>query len=162
MISTDLRLENRNTSGVRSALYARVSTQNGQDPEMQLLELREYATRRGWSVAGEYVDTGISGAKDSRPELNRLMADAHKRRFDVVCVWKFDRFARSTSHLLRHWKLFGPQASSSVRFPNSWTRHARRQDGIHRAGSRRRARTVVDCRAGSRRSTRRASERARG
>ena len=106
MISTDLRLENRSTSSVRAALYARVSTQNGQDPETQLLELREYASRRGWSVAGEYVDTGISGAKDSRPELNRLMADAHKRRFDVVCVWKFDRFARSTSHLLRALETF--------------------------------------------------------
>jgi DNA invertase Pin-like site-specific DNA recombinase len=68
---------------------------------MQMFELREYAERRGWTIVGEYVDTGISGAKDTRPELNRLMADAHKRRFDVVCVWKFDRFARSTSHLLR-------------------------------------------------------------
>jgi len=52
------------------------------------------------------VDVGVSGAKDSRPELNRLMADAHKRRFDVVCVWKFDRFARSTSHLLRALETF--------------------------------------------------------
>jgi hypothetical protein len=68
---------------------------------MQLRELREYCERRGWTVAGEYVDTGISGAKDRRPELDRLMADAHKRRFDVIAVWKFDRFARSVSHLLR-------------------------------------------------------------
>ena len=90
------------TSPTRVALYARVSTSNGQqDPEMQLLELHEYCQRRGWEIVGEYVDAGISGAKDSRPELNRLMADAHKRRFDIVCVWKFDRFARSVSHLLR-------------------------------------------------------------
>ena len=68
---------------------------------MQTRELREYCERRGWTVAGEYVDAGISGAKDRRPELDRLMADAHKRRFDVVAVWKFDRFARSVSHLLR-------------------------------------------------------------
>ena len=68
---------------------------------MQLRELREYCERRGWTVAGEYVDTGISGAKDRRPELDRLMADAHKRRFDVIAVWRFDRFARSVSHLLR-------------------------------------------------------------
>jgi DNA invertase Pin-like site-specific DNA recombinase len=68
---------------------------------MQLRELREYCERRGWTVAGEYVDAGISGAKDRRPELDRLMADAHKRHFDVVAVWKFDRFARSVSHLLR-------------------------------------------------------------
>ena len=87
---------------IRVAIYARVSTiGNGQDPAMQTRELREYAERRGWTLAGEYVDAGISGAKDSRPELNRLMSDAHKRRFDVVCVWRFDRFARSVSHMLR-------------------------------------------------------------
>lgn len=86
----------------RTALYARISTSNnGQSPEMQLRELREYCERRGFTVAGEYVDTGISGAKDRRPELDRLMSDAHKRRFDMVAVWKFDRFARSVSHLLR-------------------------------------------------------------
>lgn len=92
---------------VRAALYARVSTLNGQNPEMQLNDLREYALRRRWQVVGEYVDTGISGVKDSRPELNRLMAEAHKRRIDVVCVWKFDRFARSTTHLLRALETFG-------------------------------------------------------
>src|SRR5215471_1326769 len=86
----------------RAALYARVSTaNNAQDPTMQTRELREYCERRGWQIIGEYVDTGISGAKDRRPELDRLMADAHKRRFDVIAVWKFDRFARSVSHLLR-------------------------------------------------------------
>jgi len=67
---------------------------------MQLRELREHCERRGWTVAGEYVDR-MTGAKDRRPELDRLMADAHRRRFDVVAVWKFDRFARSVSHLLR-------------------------------------------------------------
>ena len=86
----------------RAAIYARVSTiGHGQSPEMQLSELRELCTRRGWIVVGEYVDVGISGAKDRRPELDRLMQDAHKRKFDVVSVWKFDRFARSVSHLLR-------------------------------------------------------------
>jgi len=67
---------------------------------MQLRELREHCERRGWTIAGEYVDR-MTGAKDRRPELDRLMADAHRRRFDVVAVWKFDRFARSVSHLLR-------------------------------------------------------------
>jgi DNA invertase Pin-like site-specific DNA recombinase len=87
---------------VRAALYARVSTaNNGQDSSMQTRELREYCERRGWKSAGEYVDEGISGTKDSRPELNRLISDAHRRRFDVVVVWRFDRFARSVSHLLR-------------------------------------------------------------
>ena len=86
----------------RVAIYARVSTTNhGQDVSMQTHELRDYCERRGWTVDGEYVDAGVSGAKDRRPELDRLMTDAHKRRFDVVAVWKFDRFARSVSHLLR-------------------------------------------------------------
>ena len=92
---------------MRAALYCRVSTSgNGQSPEMQVRELREYCERRGWEVAGEYVDTGISGTKERRPELDRLMCDAHKRRFDVVAVWKFDRFARSVSHLLRALETF--------------------------------------------------------
>jgi DNA invertase Pin-like site-specific DNA recombinase len=87
---------------MRVAIYARVSTaNNGQNPEMQLRELREYCQHRGWELVGEYVDAGFSGAKDSRPELNRLNADARRRRFDAVVVWKFDRFARSVSHLLR-------------------------------------------------------------
>ena len=92
---------------IRVAIYARVSTTNhGQDVSLQTRELRQFAEARGWQVAGEYVDAGVSGAKDSRPELNRLMADAHKRRFDVVCVWRFDRFARSVSHLLRALETF--------------------------------------------------------
>src|SRR5271168_5634980 len=84
----------------RVALYARVSTLNGQDPEMQLSELREYAARRGWTISGEYVDTGVSGSKESRPELNRLTADAHRRAFDAVLVWKIDRYGRSLKHLV--------------------------------------------------------------
>ena len=91
----------------RLAIYARVSTVNhGQDVNLQLRELRQFAEARGWQVAGEYVDAGVSGSKDSRPELNRLMADAHQRRFEVVCVWRFDRFARSVSHLLRALETF--------------------------------------------------------
>src|SRR5712691_500268 len=78
---------------MRVAIYARVSTaNNGQDPTMQTRELREYAERRGWTIAGEYVDVGISGTKERRPELDRLMTDAHRRRFDAVLCWKFDRF----------------------------------------------------------------------
>ena len=73
---------------MRAAIYARVSTSyNGQSPEMQLRDLRDYCRSRGWETAGEYVDIGQSGAKDSRPELNRLMADAHQRKFDVVLTW---------------------------------------------------------------------------
>ena len=88
----------------RAAIYARVSG-NGQNPEMQIKELQTYCRSRGWKIAGEYVDR-ICGASDSRPELNRLMADANRRRFDVVAVWKFDRFARSVSHLLRALETF--------------------------------------------------------
>jgi len=73
---------------------------NHQDPEMQLSELREYAERRGFVTVGEYVDHGISGSKESRPSLNRLMADAHQRKFDAVLVWKIDRFGRSLKHLV--------------------------------------------------------------
>ena len=85
----------------RIALYARVSTLNGnQDPEMQLSELREYAKRRDWQIVEEYVDRGVSGSKDSRPALNRLMAHAHRRGFDAVLVWKIDRWGRSLKHLV--------------------------------------------------------------
>ena len=85
---------------MRVAIYARVSTLIGQSSEMQLAELREYASRRGWEIYGEYVDSGISGSKESRPELNRLMSDVHLRRFDVVLCWKVDRFGRSLKHLV--------------------------------------------------------------
>ena len=84
----------------RVALYARVSTLNGQDPEMQLSDLREYADRRGWTISGEYVDQGVSGSKESRPELNRLTVEAHRREFDAILVWKIDRFGRSLKHLV--------------------------------------------------------------
>ena len=93
-------------SQLRAAAYARVSTNNGQDPTVQTRELEEYCARRGWTVAGQYIDVGISGAKEKRPELNRLMADAHRRKFDAVIVWKFDRFARSVSNLLRALETF--------------------------------------------------------
>jgi DNA invertase Pin-like site-specific DNA recombinase len=85
---------------VRVALYARVSTLNNQDPEMQLAELREYAGRRGWQIVEEFTDLGVSGCKESRPALNRLMSDACRRRFDAVLVWKIDRFGRSLKHLV--------------------------------------------------------------
>jgi DNA invertase Pin-like site-specific DNA recombinase len=92
---------------MKIALYARVSTTDkGQDPEMQLRELRDYCERRKLEITNEYVDNGISGSKESRPELNRLMADANRRKFDAVLVWKFDRFARSTSHLLKALETF--------------------------------------------------------
>jgi len=67
---------------------------------MQTRELEEYCQRRGWELAGCYVDSGISGSKESRPELDRLMVDARQRKLDVVLVWKLDRFGRSLKHLV--------------------------------------------------------------
>ena len=86
---------------MRVAVYARVSTADkGQDPETQLGELREYCKRRGWEIANVYVDIGVSGMKDSRPELDRMMADAKRRLIDAVVVYRYDRFSRSMRHLV--------------------------------------------------------------
>lgn len=90
-----------------AAIYSRVSTVgHGQDPTMQTRELTEYCQRRGWEIFDCYVDNGVSGKKDSRPQLNRMMRDAHARRFDVVICWRFDRFSRSVSHLCRSLETF--------------------------------------------------------
>src|ERR1700691_5011750 len=92
---------------IRMAIYARVSTTNhGQDVGLQTSGLEQFAQARGWQIIDTYIDNGVSGTKDSRPELNRLIADAHNPRFDVVAVWRFDRFARSVSHLLRALETF--------------------------------------------------------
>lgn len=94
-------------SSHRVAIYARVSTTNhGQDVGMQTGELEQFTQARGWTLADTYIDRGISGSKDRRPELDRLMKDAHARKFDLVIVWRFDRFARSVSHLLRALETF--------------------------------------------------------
>ncbi len=94
-------MANRNSTPARVAIYARVSTKNnGQDPDTQLMALRDYAKARKLEIFSEDADNGISGSKDSRPALNSLMADARKRRFDAVLVARFDRFARSTRHLV--------------------------------------------------------------
>jgi len=81
------------------ALYARVSTRLAQDPEVQLRDLREYVSRRGWTIVAEFIDR-TSGATELRPALNRMMMAAHQRKFDVVAVWKIDRFGRSLRHLV--------------------------------------------------------------
>jgi DNA invertase Pin-like site-specific DNA recombinase len=73
---------------------------------MQTRELGEYCQRRGWKIQDVYVDNGVSGKNDSRPQLNRMMQAAHERRIDVIVVWRFDRFARSVSHLLRALETF--------------------------------------------------------
>jgi len=97
---------------MKAAIYARVSTVD-QKCEMQLRELREYCTRRGWEIAGEYVDTGWSGTKASRPQLDRLMKHAGEHQFDCVVVWKLDRFGRSVLNLVES---LNKLASAGVRF----------------------------------------------
>ncbi|MCS4201724.1 recombinase family protein [Salinibacter ruber] len=95
-----------NDENCRAALYARVSTTDDrQNPETQLQRLRDYADRRGFSVADEYVDAG-SGRNTDRPEYQRLMDDARQRAFDVVIVWRYDRLARSTQALISSLKEF--------------------------------------------------------
>jgi DNA invertase Pin-like site-specific DNA recombinase len=84
---------------VRVALYARVSTTD-QDAELQLVELRRYAAARGWPVAKEFVDHGVSGAAASRPALDQLRTAARRRDVDAVLVWRFDRFSRSITDLV--------------------------------------------------------------
>jgi DNA invertase Pin-like site-specific DNA recombinase len=83
----------------RAAIYTRIST-GEQNADLQSRELPEFCDRRGWQVGDVYSDV-MTGAKDKRPALDRLMADARRGKFQVVAVWRFDRFARSTSHLLR-------------------------------------------------------------
>lgn len=85
---------------MRAALYARVSTHAGQDPAVQLRELREYCDRRGWEIAAEFTDVGVSGAKERRPQLDQLLAACRKHRFDAVIVYRYDRFARSLRQLV--------------------------------------------------------------
>jgi DNA invertase Pin-like site-specific DNA recombinase len=84
----------------RAALYCRVSTVD-QHPETQLGELRQFAANKGFTVVGEYIDRGYCGARVRRPELDRMMDDARRHRFDVLLVWSCDRLARSTKHLLQ-------------------------------------------------------------
>jgi DNA invertase Pin-like site-specific DNA recombinase len=83
---------------MRAAIYARVSTLD-QEPENQLAELRRYVEARGWTAV-EYIDRGISGAKDRRPALDRLVADARRCRFNVLVCWRLDRLGRNLKHLI--------------------------------------------------------------
>lgn len=89
----------RIVSEKRAVIYARVSTLR-QDESMQLNDLRQLAKRHEWDIVTEYIDRGVSGSKESREELDKMMKDATRKKFDVVMVWKFDRFARSMKHLV--------------------------------------------------------------
>lgn len=85
--------------GTRAALYLRVSTAD-QKPDLQYDGLRAYAARAGLDIVQDYCDVAVSGRREGRPQLNALMAAARHHDIDCVLVWKFDRFARSTRHLL--------------------------------------------------------------
>lgn len=101
------------------AIYARVSTNNGdQNPETQLVPLREYCQQRGWNVVEEYVDR-ITGAKEKRPALDQLMTDAKRRKFDTLLIWKLDRFGRSLRHLLNSLAEFDALGISFVSLTNA-------------------------------------------
>jgi DNA invertase Pin-like site-specific DNA recombinase len=95
---------NESVSKMKVAIYTRVSTAD-QNADLQQTELNEYAAFRKWQIAGVYSDV-ISGSKDKRPALDRLMTDAKRGKFDVVAVWRFDRFARSTRFLLESLEMF--------------------------------------------------------
>ena len=84
---------------MRVAIYGRVSTAE-QNAAMQVEELRAYCVRRQWDIVEEFIDAGVSGSKESRPALNRLLADAKRRKFDAVLVYRYDRFARSLRQLV--------------------------------------------------------------
>lgn len=101
-----------NPKPISTAIYARVSTSD-QNCEAQLKELREYVERRGWTIAGEFVDTGFSGASSSRPALDALMKAAAMKKFDAVCVYKLDRAGRSVLHLSQ---LLAALESYGIRF----------------------------------------------
>jgi DNA invertase Pin-like site-specific DNA recombinase len=147
----------------RIALYARVSTSKcekcgkrqsdhdaldheyrGQDAEVQLRELREYVECRGWQLTEIYTDS-VSGTKNSRPGLDKLMGDAARRRFDVVVVWRFDRFARSVSHLLRALEQFQALGDRfRVPFGECGYEYSHWEDDFHCLGCRGRAGTQPD------------------
>jgi DNA invertase Pin-like site-specific DNA recombinase len=101
MAGTILPEGNSQSATVRAAIYARVSTTNkGQDPAMQTRELRDFCGRRGWKIADEFVDTGVSGSKEHRPALDRLLSLCRRRAVDAVVVYRYDRFARSLRQLV--------------------------------------------------------------
>src|SRR5258708_305934 len=84
---------------MRVALYGRVSTHE-QNASMQIAELRAYCQRRQWEIIEEFTDSGVSGSRESRPALNRLLIDSKRRKFDAVLVYRYDRFARSLRQLV--------------------------------------------------------------
>ena len=106
---------------MRIALYCRVSTSDkGQTCESQSLALREFCSARGWTIVQTYTDSGVSGSKERRPQLDALVKDAKRRKFDCVLVYKLDRFGRSTRHLLNSLAEFDSLGVAFVSLSDSW------------------------------------------
>jgi DNA invertase Pin-like site-specific DNA recombinase len=109
-----------NTTSQRTAVYARVSTLgHGQDVGLQLDELRQVAKQRGWNVDAEHVDDGVSGAATSRPALDEMMTQTRRGQIDLIAVWRFDRFARRTRHLLAALDEFRPLGVNLISVRNA-------------------------------------------
>ena len=90
----------------RCAIYARVSTTAGQSVDMQLRDLRQLAEQRGLEIVAEYCDEGVSGSRDSRPQLDRMLSDAQRGKFQAILIWRLDRLGRSLQHLVRLFENF--------------------------------------------------------
>jgi DNA invertase Pin-like site-specific DNA recombinase len=91
---------------MKAAIYCRVSTTAGQSVEMQLRDLRQLAEQRGFEIVGEYCDEGVSGSCDSRPQLDRILSDAQRGKFQAILIWRLDRLGRSLQHLVRLFENF--------------------------------------------------------
>jgi DNA invertase Pin-like site-specific DNA recombinase len=91
---------------MKAAIYCRVSTTTGQSVEMQLRDLRQLAQQRGFEIVTEFCDEGVSGSCDSRPQLDRMLADAQRGKFQAVLIWRLDRLGRSLQHLVRLFENF--------------------------------------------------------
>src|SRR5579859_1078897 len=84
---------------LRAAAYHRVS-RTDQNPQLQQDEVAELIDRRGWTLMSSYTDEGYSGSRDRRPELDQMLIDARRRRFDLLVVWRADRLFRSLRHMV--------------------------------------------------------------
>jgi DNA invertase Pin-like site-specific DNA recombinase len=91
---------------MKAVIYCRVSTTAGQSVEMQLRDLRQLAQQRGFEIVAEYCDEGVSGSCDSRPQLDRMLQDAQRGKFQAVLIWRLDRLGRSLQHLVRLFESF--------------------------------------------------------
>ena len=103
-------------ASMRAALYCRVSTTESQSVEMQLYDLRQLAKQRGIEIVAEFCDEGVSGSRDSRPQLDQLLLNAQRGKFEAILVWRLDRLGRSLQHLVRLFENFRSWNVSLISF----------------------------------------------